>query len=108
MGDQTRRQKVDEGIGGCTHFLVLLTKQSIDKEWVKIEMDAGFVRKLKGKCRFIPVRHKLSGNRLPPTLEGLLSPEIESGDNIGKLINDIHGVSEKPPLGKRPNLECRR
>ena len=65
------RQKIDEGIGGCTHFLVLLTKQSIDKEWVKIEMDAGFVRKLKGKCRFIPVRHKLSVNRLPPNVGGV-------------------------------------
>ena len=37
------RQKIDEGIGDCTHFLVLLTPQSIGKPWVNQEMDAGLV-----------------------------------------------------------------
>ena len=96
------RQKIDEGIEGCTHFLVLLTPQSIDKEWVKTEMDAAFFNKREGKCRFIAVRHELAVDKLPPTLRGLLSPEIESGTDIDKLINDIHGVSEKPPLGQPP------
>ena len=31
------RQKIDEGLSGCTHFLVLLTPQSIDKPWVNQE-----------------------------------------------------------------------
>ena len=96
------RQKVDNGIEKCTHFLVLLTTQSVNKEWVKTEMDAAFVRKLRGQCRFIPVRYELPVNDLPPTLEGVLSPEIKSGTDIDSLINDIYGVSEKPPLGKPP------
>ena len=35
------RQKIDEGLGDCTHFLVLLTPNSIEKPWVNQEMDAG-------------------------------------------------------------------
>ena len=35
------RQKIDEGLGDCTHFLVLLTPQSVGKPWVNQEMDAG-------------------------------------------------------------------
>ena len=96
------RQKVDEGIGSCTHFLVLLTPQSIDKPWVKAEMDSAFVRKLKGKCRFNPVRHKLTVEELPPTLQSLHSPEIESGTNIDKLISDIYEMNKKPSRGKPP------
>ena len=99
------RQKVDEGIGDCTHFLVLLTQQSIDSEWVKQEMDAGFIRKLKGKCRFIPVRYELPVGKLPPNLQGMLSPEIKRKEgelNTEQLINDIHGVSRKPTLGASP------
>ena len=65
-------------------------------------MDAAFFNKLGGKCRFIAVRHKLAVDKLPPTLRGLMSPEIKSGTDIDKLINDIHGVSEKPPLGQPP------
>ena len=95
-------QKVNEGIEGCTYFLVLLTPQSIDKQWVNTEMDAAFFRKLEGKCRFIPVRHKLALDKLPPTLRSLHSPEIESGTDIDNLISDIYEVNKKPPLGKLP------
>ena len=94
-------QKINEGIEGCTHFLVLLTPQSINKPWVKAERDAGFIRKLEGKCRFIPVRHELAVDKLPPLLKSLRSPEIKSESDIKQLINNIHGVSQ-PPLGKPP------
>ena len=49
-------QKIGEGIGDCTHFIVLLTPISIEKPWVKAEMDVGLVRNIKGKCKFIPLR----------------------------------------------------
>ena len=55
------RQKIDEGLTDCTHFLVLLTPQSIDKPWVKAEMDAAFVQKVEDQCKFLPVRHDMSG-----------------------------------------------
>ena len=96
------RQKVDEGIAACTHFLVLLTHQSICKPWVSTEMDAAFVRKLEGKCRFIPVRYKLHVSDLPPTLRGVLSLKIESGTDIDGLISDIYEISKKPALGVPP------
>lgn len=41
-------------------------------------------------------------SKLPPTLQGLHSPEVESGTDIDKLISDIHGIGKKPPLGKLP------
>src|SRR5262245_4550719 len=51
------RQKLEEGLGACTHFVVLLTPASLVKPWVQAEMDAGFVRRIEGVCRFIPLRH---------------------------------------------------
>ena len=105
VGDSLR-QKIDGGIEGCTHFLVLLTPQSINKPWVKTEMDAAFVRKLEGKCRFIPVRYELPVSDLPPTLRGLLSPEIKSGTDLIKLISDIYEMNKKPTRGKPPAAVC--
>ena len=95
-------QKINEGIEGCTHFLVLLTQQSIKKPWVEAETSAAFFRKLEGKCRFIPVLHKLSADKLPPLLQSLYSPEIESGTDIDELVSDIYEINKKPPLGKPP------
>lgn len=96
------RQKIDEGLGGCTHFLVLLTPQSISKPWVNQEMDAGLVRKLNNECIFLPLRHGLSPRELPPLLSGIHAPEVVTHEDIVQLINNIHGVSRKPPLGPAP------
>lgn len=96
------RQKIDEGLSGCTHFLVLLTPKSTGKPWVNQEMDAGLVRKLNNQCRFLPVRYKLPASELPPLLSGMHAPEITADEDITQLINDIHGISRKPPLGPAP------
>lgn len=97
------RQKIDEGLDDCTHFLVLLTQNSLAKPWVNQEMDAGLMRKLSAKSKFIPVRYQVSPTQLPALLTGMLSPEIVNPtDDIQQLINDIHGISKKPALGKPP------
>ena len=96
------RQKIDEGIGSCTHFLVLLTPESIHQPWVNQEMDAGLVRRLRQQCRFVPVRYGLSSSLLPPLLSGMHSPKITADSDVSQLIDDIHGVCRKPPLGRPP------
>jgi hypothetical protein len=71
------REKIESGLGRCTHFIVLLTPHSINKAWVRAEMDAAFVRRVEGECRFIPLRHGLATADLPPLLRGLLSPQMD-------------------------------
>lgn len=98
------RQRMDEGLGSCTHFVVLLTPASLTEPWVNQEMDAGFVRRVEGSVKFIPLRMGLPLGELPPLLKGMLSPEI-AADNLpalDQLVSQIHGVSSKPPLGPRP------
>ncbi len=96
------RQRIDEGLGVCTHFVVLLSQESIGKPWVKQEMDAGLVRMLEEKCKFVPLRYELPHTELPPLLSGRYSPEVSDDCHLASLINDIHGISKKPPLGKVP------
>lgn len=96
------RQRIDEGLGTCTHFLVLLSPTAIVKSWVKQEMDAGLVRMLEKKCKFIPIRFNLLPSDLPPLLSGHYSPEITDSLNLSQLVNDIYGISMKPPIGKAP------
>lgn len=103
-GDSLRR-KIDQGIGDCTHFIVLLTPTSIDRPWVQEEMDAGFVQKVGRGMTFIVLRHGLEASRLPPLLAGSLSPEIDQDlTRMQQLINDIHCISRKPELGPAPAL----
>lgn len=97
------RQRIDEGLEGCTHFIVLLTPVSVGKPWVNQEMDAGLVRKLNSGTRFIALRCGLAAGDLPPLLQGMHSPSIDPATcDVQELINDIHEITKKPPLGPVP------
>ena len=99
------RQKIDEGLGNCTHFIVLLTPTSLTKPWVNQEIDAGLVLKIGNQCSFIPLRHGLPSDMLPPLLSGMLSPDLSDFETgMKQLINDIYGVTKKPPLGPPPEV----
>ena len=94
------RQRIDEGIGRCTHFIVLLTNSSLRKPWVNAELDAAFVRRLKKECRLIPLRSGVSVDELPPLLQPLYSPEIDqTEESLRRLLTDILGLTERPTLG---------
>jgi hypothetical protein len=97
------RQKIDAGLGDCTHFIVLVTATSITKAWVNQEMDAGLIRKIEDKRIFIPLRHNLPVSQLPPLIRGLLSPEVnDDASNLGPLIQQIYGAHRRPALGSPP------
>ena len=97
------RQRIDQGISDCTHFVVLLTPASIRKPWVNAELDAGFVARLADELRLIPLRFGLSASELPPLLRGLRSPSLDDFEStVGELISDILGVTERPPVGPTP------
>lgn len=99
------RQKIEEGLGDCSHFVVLLTPNSISKPWVNLEIDAGLMLKLQSQVKFIPLRYQLPVEQLTPLLRGMLSPSVENPEqDINQLINDIHGVTKKPALGKPANM----
>jgi hypothetical protein len=102
-GDSLRR-KMEEGLANCTHFVVLLTPNSLHKPWVETEIDAGFIRAVGGESRFIGIRAGVSVNDLSPFLRTLRCPEVRLDQQVEveALIADIHGVSRKPERGAAP------
>jgi len=98
------RQKIDEGIDRATHFLVLLTSESLKSEWVKTELDAAMVNRISGKCRLIPILLGVNHDQVPATLRGLVYVPLESyNSGLRRLIEVCHDVSVKPPLGQPPH-----
>jgi hypothetical protein len=99
------RQKIDVGLANCTHFMVLLTPQSLPKPWVNSEIDAGFLRKLEGNCEFIPIRYEMSVDSLPPLLRTMFSPALTDYENSLKaLVAHVHGARKKPAIGPVPKI----
>jgi hypothetical protein len=101
-GDSLRR-KMEQGLGDCTHFVVLLTATSIKKPWVNEEIDAGLMSAVEGTAKFIGLRHDLPLASVSPFLRTRLTPEYDPGpDGLDALAAEIYGVSKRPPLGEKP------
>jgi len=101
-GDSLRR-KMEEGLGNCTHFVVLLTEKSIQKPWVNEEIDAGLMSAVEGSAKFIGLRRNLPLSSVTPFLRMRLTPEFQPGEEgLDTLAGEIFGISKKPPLGEKP------
>lgn len=98
-GDSIKR-KMEEGLENCTHFIVLLTPDSLKRPWVNEEIDAGFLRQVEGQAKFIGLRYNVSVDELSIFLRTRLCPEYnDSKTSPNELADDIFGVSKKPLLG---------
>ena len=97
------RRKMEQGLGDCTHFLVLLTDTSVSKPWVNEEIDAGLMSAVEGSAKFIGLRHQLSLGSVSPFLRTRLTPEYVPGpEGLDALAAEIYGISKRPPLGEKP------
>src|SRR5688572_3702341 len=54
-GDSIVQKIFNEGLANCEVFLVLLSRSSVESEWVKQEMDTAIVRKIEGLTKIIPL-----------------------------------------------------
>lgn len=99
------RAKIEEGLEGCEYFIIVLSKNSINRLWVKTELDAATVRKISGKVRkIIPVRIEDCGD-LPPTLDSLCWEDFSNQpyeSALQRVLDSIFDVDVKPPLLERP------
>jgi hypothetical protein len=98
------RQKMEEGLGAMTHFVVVLTAKSIAKPWVAKEIDVGMVRQVGGESRFVPIMIDLDHKALSPFFQAMLCLKIDpaNDDDLKGLVDRLHGVSRKPTLGSKP------
>lgn len=98
------RQKMEEGLGSMTHFVVVLTETSIAKPWVAKEIDVGLVQQIGGKSRFVPLVVDLEPSKLSPFLQAMLFLKIDpaSEADLKGLVDRLHGISRKPVLGEAP------
>lgn len=98
------REKMEQGLGEMTHFVVVLTETSITKPWVAKEIDVGMVRQVGGESRFVPLVVDVNPARLSPFIQAMLFLTLDpSNENeLKALVGRLHGVSRKPSLGAKP------
>ena len=103
-GDSLVDKIFEEGIKSAEVFLIVLSKHSVDKLWVKEELNASFVKRVSKNCKIIPV--VIDDCLVPECLKSTVWEKISNIDGyeqeFERILNSIFGTSQKPVIGSPP------
>lgn len=103
-GDSLIDKIFEEGIKNAQAMIIVLSSISVQKRWVKEELNAGMVKRISGKCKLIPV--VIDDCEIPEALQSTVWEKIKDINNyqqeLDRIVSAIYGHSEKPPLGAPP------
>ena len=106
-GDSLVRKIFDEGIGQAEAVIVVISEYSINKPWVREELDVCTVRKIEEGIRLIPVViGNIERHQIPTSLRVTVWQRISNLDEydaeLSRIVSVIYGRREKPPIGRQP------
>lgn len=103
-GDSLVDKIFEEGIGNASAFIIILSKNSVQKRWVREELNAGVIKRISGKTKIIPV--VIDECEIPEALHPIIWEKIKDIENydeeLRRIVAAIHGVSLKPAVGSPP------
>lgn len=103
-GDSLVDKIFEEGIANAVAVIVVLSKYSVAKPWVREELNAAFVKRVNSKSKLIPIL--LDECTVPEALSSTLWEKIDDLNSyeasFGHIMSSLTGVTDKPPLGSLP------
>lgn len=109
-GDSLVERIFEEGVGKADVFIVILSAVSIDRPWVREELNAGVVKRIEGSCKLIPV--VLDNVEVPEALKATVWQKVTDLANyeseFDRILRAIFGTPRKPALGAPPAYATRQ
>jgi hypothetical protein len=103
-GDSLIDRIFEEAIKDASAFIIVLSKISVSKPWVREELNAAAVRRITNKCRLIPVL--IDDCDVPECLKSTLWERIHNTSQydteLSRIVNSVFGLTEKPEIGPAP------
>ena len=103
-GDSLIDKIFEEGLSRAAAFVVVISSESVRSKWVRQELDVATVRKIEGVTKIIPV--VIGDADIPSALRALLWIDMRQNfeDGVQRIINSVHGITEKPPQPGRESI----
>jgi len=105
-GDSLVDKIFEEGIKNARAIVVVISKHSVEKPWVREELNAATVKKINGLSKLIPV--VIDDCEVPECLRATVWEKIANlenyAENLDRIVLSIFGHSERPPLGTPPKF----
>lgn len=104
-GDSLVGKIFDEGLKNARAVIIVLSQNSVNKRWVKEEIDASFVKKVNEGSLLIPV--VLEECPIPECLKHTVWEPINDleryDEALDRIVSAIFNVRIKPPIGASPH-----
>lgn len=103
-GDSLVDKIFEEGIGEAEAIIVVLSENSVDKKWVREELNASVVRRINQGSKLIPV--VIDECEVPEVLKATVWERVDDlndyGDSLQRVLRAIYEERDKPPVGEPP------
>ncbi len=104
-GDSLVDKIFGEGIKEADSFIIVLSNHSVNKPWVREELNASFIKRIGKNSKIIPI--VLDNCTVPECLQSTIWENINDHqnyeENFTRILNSILGVFDKPALGLTPS-----
>jgi hypothetical protein len=105
LGDSLVDKIFEEGLKEAAAIIVVLSNVSVQKPWVKEELNAAVVKRIEKGTRIIPL--VLDGCAVPEALRHIVWELVSDPNNFGatltRVVDEILEKSFRPPLGESPS-----
>ncbi len=105
VGDSLIDKIFEQGISEADAFIIVLSNSSIQKPWVREELNAASIKRIEKNTKVIPIIID-KGLDIPEVLRTTVWETIEDinsyDQSLKKILASIYGVYEKPELGSKP------
>lgn len=103
-GDSLVDKIFNEGLKEAKAVIVVLSRFSVEKPWVREELNAAIVKHIESGSKLIPV--VIDDCEVPQALKSTLWQQIDDLDaydqSFDRILAAIFGAYQKPPLGAAP------
>ncbi len=103
-GDSLVDKIFEEGLKDAQAVVVVLSSISVEKPWVREELNAAVVKRISTGSKLIPV--VIDNCEVPEALKSTLWQRVENlqsyEDDFERILAAIFGMSDKPPVGTPP------
>lgn len=103
-GDSLVEKVFEEGLKEANVIIIVLSNFSVDKPWVREELNAGIMKRFSNKTKIIPV--VIDDCEVPEALKSTVWEKIVDinnfSNNLDRIVASIYGQKDKPALGNIP------
>jgi len=103
-GDSLVDKVFEEGLKSADAMVIVLSANSMDKKWVREEINAGFVKRVEGNCKLIPVI--IDDVDVPEPLKSTVWVKIRDLRNyeaeFDRIVRAVHDDRNRPEPGSAP------